>query len=767
MLVEQLRYTWAKKGIEGLGRLQPVAASDGLYAGNHPERRLALRLCRYDLPSQMRDVQTAPVSYGWIDSGLQRFAFRRTYMGDDSFGRPGVFAAHILVGPIQALPSAQLLALFDSPSWWTGEECPVGLASRVRLSDMELGPGMPAEAETSRRFLALLLARRGHLSVAVDAEELASAAYLISLRVPDLFEQLSFSTHESGQSATWFDVVGEGGSDRPSSMRLSDVDASPSWAQASAAGSFVFASGDTAVKQTASAWRFSSTGGRADLRTFSAALAGLHGIGLGEKCTLDLVIPAMRIPELIAGVLDDHTTRQLTAAALLNGDARVHSILHNNGAHLDPDVWQSLGSLIADLLDKRDGGAAAWASSHQCSSQTDQWWQLSPLLVGSLGHSLATQNPSSTQFHLWPQPLVQGALRSGAANLSDARPAVIAAAAHCSAALVSDQDIDAEVRAEVIEARQVAGLPLQGLFEWDPALSLATAHRLNVRNLKALVDSLPANEAWEFLAHAYVRGIDESSCLDLVKSVADRVGPELAPTFLADLDRRCVGGLRRAAGLVEWAIHAHLSAVLKTPGSPWDMAALSRLCHRQQSPLCQSWSGLMASVQQARRGTLRGRIGITCVQDCFASAGRMPEDVRGIAAGFCFDVLANESRTRDLWMEAAVGLAQVSAADDASILSATLMASARAAKADSDMEIAAAGLKFACIDLLAVQQESMRFGRFKRRGASQGASVTDGRRAALILQRVAQFRPDIYEDLFSQCEDAGSLARSLIRAKHA
>ena len=359
MLVEQLRYTWAKKGIEGLGRLQPVAASDGLYAGNHPERRLALRLCRYDLPSQMRDVQTAPVSYGWIDSGLQRFAFRRTYMGDDPFGRPGVFAAHILVGPIQALPSAQLLALFDSPSWWTGEECPVGLASRVRLSDMELGPGMPAEAETSRRFLALLLARQGHLSVAVDAEELASAAYLISLRVPDLFEQLSFSTHESGQSATWFDVVGEGGSDRPSSMRLSDVDASPSWAQASAAGSFVFASGDTAVKQTASAWRFSSNGGRADLLTFSAALAGLHGIGLGEKCTLDLVIPAMRIPELIAGVLDDHTTRQLTAAALLNGDPRVHSILHNNGAHLDPNVWQSLGSLIADLLAKRDGGAAA------------------------------------------------------------------------------------------------------------------------------------------------------------------------------------------------------------------------------------------------------------------------------------------------------------------------------------------------------------------------------------------------------------------------
>src|SRR5215467_10069032 len=103
-MIEQLHYTWAEEGRQGLGRYQVTAASPDLADLTSDLATLALRLCRWS-GEESSDV----ASYGWIDARGYRFVFRRVGAGLTRDGRPGNFAAHVLVGSVSEITTRHLL----------------------------------------------------------------------------------------------------------------------------------------------------------------------------------------------------------------------------------------------------------------------------------------------------------------------------------------------------------------------------------------------------------------------------------------------------------------------------------------------------------------------------------------------------------------------------------------------------------------------------------------------------------------------------------
>src|SRR5262249_20148827 len=108
MPVEQLHYGWARHGLEGRDELQIVGVTKGL-----ADSSTAVGKARALLVYAKKADGQAPRSFGWVDSGELRFAFRRIYLGVDGFGRPGNFAAHVLVGPRGELSAEWLLSQYD------------------------------------------------------------------------------------------------------------------------------------------------------------------------------------------------------------------------------------------------------------------------------------------------------------------------------------------------------------------------------------------------------------------------------------------------------------------------------------------------------------------------------------------------------------------------------------------------------------------------------------------------------------------------------
>ena len=206
--VEQLRYTWAPRGVEGVNRFQIAGISPGFKAGEAAGALSSARaLCRYD-PPRGRD-EARPVSYGWIDQGPYRIAFQRIALpaGTD---RAGNFAAHLLVGSPRSLPAATVAAAFGSPLWWRG----ITPEERAEIADGKRDFELPAvepeefaatapdpdcgeEATMALLYALLRLPAADRLAVSTEGEGLARALGSVARLLPEALSDLTVSTYEA------------------------------------------------------------------------------------------------------------------------------------------------------------------------------------------------------------------------------------------------------------------------------------------------------------------------------------------------------------------------------------------------------------------------------------------------------------------------------------------------------------------------------------------------------------------------------------------
>lgn len=221
--IEQLHYTWAARGAEGINRFQIAALSPGLRSPAMGHLLPVIRkICRYDRPQQA-DEELLPVSFGWFDHREHRVAFSRVGI-PRSQDRRGNFAAHIVVAPAAMLSEADIASSFGSPFWWTGNaastgEAPEGLVEtegfqlpaveRAELLRDRIEP--PPEPPPSALVLArglLSLPADGRLSVLDQDGQFGPALRVLARRLPEALEDVSLSTYEGGASSVSFDAIG-------------------------------------------------------------------------------------------------------------------------------------------------------------------------------------------------------------------------------------------------------------------------------------------------------------------------------------------------------------------------------------------------------------------------------------------------------------------------------------------------------------------------------------------------------------------------------
>lgn len=210
--LDQLVFGWSEDGLEGRNRLQMVAASpawqeDGRY------RRVARRLSRLDASGD-RD----PISFGWADLGGRRFVFHRR-MVPSLTGDARRLVSHVVAGDPRDLPVDLMLRSYGSSFWWAGEPVPAVLRGAMP-ADLISGwseARRPAASPVAHALLGRILVASAGTPVAFEGSpaELYAALWTINDHLPRLLESLSCSTYETGQMATWFDVVGLDGRPRP------------------------------------------------------------------------------------------------------------------------------------------------------------------------------------------------------------------------------------------------------------------------------------------------------------------------------------------------------------------------------------------------------------------------------------------------------------------------------------------------------------------------------------------------------------------------
>lgn len=211
--IEQLWYTWSATGLEGSSRFQVRAASSGLADLGSRLSQAATSLCSYE-----HRHGSSPVSFGWIDIGLVRFAFHRVDAGNDGWGRPGNLFAHIVAGGVADLPVSRILASFGSALWRTSPE---GIAKEdtvlAPLSTADLSLSSAPQYEPSVKeiegFLASFVnARLRQRRLIVVGQPAVVVGMLVAamaeMRLPSSgIEGVSLSTYEPGRWLERFDVV--------------------------------------------------------------------------------------------------------------------------------------------------------------------------------------------------------------------------------------------------------------------------------------------------------------------------------------------------------------------------------------------------------------------------------------------------------------------------------------------------------------------------------------------------------------------------------
>jgi hypothetical protein len=229
--IEQLHYTWAPRGAEGINRFQISGISAGLkrspLVSLLPDLR---RLCRYDRPRGAN--AKGPASFGWLDLQQHRVAFLRVPVPGTG-GRSGSFAAHLLVGPPASLSPGEIASSFGAGFWWTGltdgELDALAAGKRdFELPQLDWGEaletrvpvGEVADAAGVLALDLLSLSDGERLAVLDDGAEFGPALRTLGWQFPQALGGISLSTFEA---APIFQFTVVGTSERPSRMRLCEL----------------------------------------------------------------------------------------------------------------------------------------------------------------------------------------------------------------------------------------------------------------------------------------------------------------------------------------------------------------------------------------------------------------------------------------------------------------------------------------------------------------------------------------------------------------
>ena len=356
---EQLWYTSSEIGLEGRRQLQVRAASEGLTDQRSRLARAARRLCHYELP--IGSVDSAPISFGWVDLGQTRFVFHRCDAGRDGFGRPGNFFAHILVGPVSKLDSTWVAQLSTS-SFWRSDDSTLGsslILPQVEATDIVPGPLKDPGRETATRFLtALARSRHRNRSLAVvtcDSSVVGSLLAWTSKLVAGTLDKISVSTYESSTSASSFNIVGIAAkSDAPQGAEVLDLtvigdpsDRDPTIER------FVDELMNGGSDDTREAIAAANAGDASEIRydILVTAFDAMASLRTGAPIGIDQLLPAMRVPEGIIRVLRFSEGMNAVATSLVEGRDDVWTAVESSAKSLGGSEELSiLGSAIGHRI---------------------------------------------------------------------------------------------------------------------------------------------------------------------------------------------------------------------------------------------------------------------------------------------------------------------------------------------------------------------------------------------------------------------------------
>jgi hypothetical protein len=464
-VIEQLHYTWSERGLQGHGRYQVTAVSPGLADLSGERAALARRLCR-----QPGGEGPGAVSFGWIDARGYRFVFRRVAAGLTADGRPGRFAAHVLVAPVRVITVPDLLHQPCAEGlWWSGEE--EESQSLPRMNPQPLCPWPfpvpgpqhkqgPSDHETALA-LAHLLDTEGTGHVPGTWPAVLAAAARFSKVIPASFDSVpSFATLEQGEVADWFQLTGTG-------PRATSA-AQPS-ASARAAAALIMSSHPEGIRMARAAAEATEREGQLRWREFTVLAAAFQSLLAEGSVDCAALLPSLARPGTAGEVLRIRRGRAVVVEALLASQPDVHAALTASARGISHNLLREVGMDLAE-------GMLAAAPVHQPRAQT-----LRALL--RLGEPLgqhvldgiavvALSAPVGDESG-WPGEILQACLRSTALK-PDRVPMLVKAAAGLDdlAPVLADRGIAVGYRADVAVAALEAGsLSAPSLIQQAGALS--------------------------------------------------------------------------------------------------------------------------------------------------------------------------------------------------------------------------------------------------------------------------------------------------------
>ena len=497
-MTEQLLFTWADRGLEGRGMWQVVAASEHLFTNLPAALRLARSLCtefNYSLP--WRDPATAPVSFGWRDIRGMRFAFRRVYRGTDAFGRPGVFAAHMLIDRPERLPANRLLGTAKSPAWWSGEPRPAEAGEwmpAVMLEDFGHDAMTETESGAAEAVLTALLAHKGRpVLLAMDSAVFGAALRQAAELLPGALDRLSISTYEPSATRAFYGLTAVQSPDEdPLAITVDALSTAPELADHRDVARLTMAPESRPRGYVRVAWQATS-GTRDFLHVCSSYLA----VRAGAALTVDDLLPALQHPGTAVDLLDDLRVRTLVAQALGAGHASVVAAVRRFGRTLEPEAWNSLGELTARAATSKRGLAVA-AEAIRISSVPGAEALVRELIRMALDDDSRVERwPAELIPAIWSDPslhksktLENAILRTGAAS-------VLTLAEHRS----MPADLWSRLLQRALMTGQVDANEAARVVHAKPAFARALGDTAPSSALELLLGSLPRTKALELLSH--------------------------------------------------------------------------------------------------------------------------------------------------------------------------------------------------------------------------------------------------------------------------
>lgn len=358
--LEQLQYTWARRGLSGINQFQIYSASPGLRGGTlmRSVRGVVESLCRYVPPG---DHGALPVSYGWIDHDRFRIAFSRVGLPPPQ-PREGNFAVHLVIGPTAELPAHEIAARFESPFWWHGlgpEALEDGAEDRVpdELPTLSLAAiqqvantGPPRSADYALAHALATRPERTRLLVVGDSYEIGRSLRRIAAAVPFAFEGTSLSTYER-EPAFPYSVVGA----PPAALTPHTTHRTYVLGERADLDTESLATLERLFGNEGHAWTLReactsiahTNGGGGRLAAWQTART-LVEAGSGKPVETERLTKAMASGSALRLLMRGQVTRRRIADALREAHSAVATALKSNGAAADPQDVQAFAEELAD-----------------------------------------------------------------------------------------------------------------------------------------------------------------------------------------------------------------------------------------------------------------------------------------------------------------------------------------------------------------------------------------------------------------------------------